>query len=174
MASPGGPFLASPTGNQLRPDGSREAAPFLTGPQLQEGKAEPTILEAVEPTSHDLGKPPRPLKPSWIIRFNTTWLPEAIGLILSASSLIAMVVLLEKYDGQRQPDWGSVSYNTIISVLATASRMLALFGATSALSQMKWIWFAKQQHALADFYTFDASTRGLPGAAGLIWFLQGR
>jgi hypothetical protein len=85
-----------------------------------------------------------------------------------------MVYVLWRYDGQRIPDWGSLSFNTLISILAVVSKMAALYGATSAISQLKWVWLTEHGKNLIDYKTFDSGSRGVTGAAMLAWSLKGR
>ncbi|KAK4148397.1 hypothetical protein C8A00DRAFT_39041 [Chaetomidium leptoderma] len=85
-----------------------------------------------------------------------------------------MVYVLWRYDGQRIPDWGSLSFNTLISILAVVSKMAALYGATSAISQLKWVWLTEHGKNLIDYKTFDSGSRGVSGAAMLAWTLKGR
>ena len=103
-----------------------------------------------------------------------TWLFEIFGLLVSAAALTGIVYILRRYDGQRIPNWGVLSFNALISILTTVSKMIALYGATSAISQMKWAWFAEDDNSLLDYKTFDAGSRGVSGAAMLIWSLRGR
>lgn len=85
-----------------------------------------------------------------------------------------MVGVLKRFDGQQLPSWGVVSFNAVIAVLSTTSKMTALFGCTSAVSQLKWTWFSRRERRLNDFYVFDSGSRGLGGAACLLWFLKFR
>jgi hypothetical protein len=119
--------------------------------------------------------PARPLyKPTLIQRICATWIFELFGLVVSAAGLAAMVYVLLRYDGQRIPDWGSLSFNTLISILAVVSKMAALYGATSAISQLKWVWLTEHGKNLIDYKTFDSGSRGVTGAAMLAWSLKGR
>ncbi|KAK5662375.1 hypothetical protein OQA88_8285 [Cercophora sp. LCS_1] len=84
-----------------------------------------------------------------------------------------MAYILLQYDGQRIPNWG-LSFNTPISILAVVSKMAALYGATSAISQLKWVWFAEHGKTLVGYKTFDGGSRGVAGAALLAWNVKGR
>ncbi|KAK0644693.1 hypothetical protein B0T16DRAFT_333263 [Cercophora newfieldiana] len=112
-------------------------------------------------------------KPTLLQRLADTWIFELAGLVVSAASLVAIVYVLRRYDGQRIPDWG-VSFNTVISILAVVSKMGALYGATNAMSQLKWSWFTDHGRKLIDYKTFDSGSRGMAGAAMLAWSLKGR
>lgn len=114
-----------------------------------------------------------PHKSTFFQRLAATWAFELFALLISAAGLVAMVYVLWRYDEQRIPDW-SLSFNTLISILAVVSKMAALYGATSAISQLKWNWFTEHGKNLIDYKTFDSGSRGVTGAAMLVWSLKGR
>ncbi|KAK3291640.1 uncharacterized protein B0H64DRAFT_435938 [Chaetomium fimeti] len=115
-----------------------------------------------------------PYKSTFLQKVCATWTFELFGLLVSAAGLGAMVYVLLRYDGQRIPDWGSLSFNTLISILAVVGKMAALYGATSAVSQLKWIWLTEHGKNLIDYKTFDSGSRGVSGAMMLAWSLKGR
>ena len=153
-------------------------------------KTHPTYWERVEPSTDSDGdySPPEhkvqyqpspdlnriPPEPTFGERIGATWLFEVIGLLVSAAALAGIVYVLRRYDGQRIPNWGALSFNALISILTTVSKMAALYGATSAISQLKWVWFAEKDKSLLDYKVFDAGSRGVTGAASLVWALKGR
>ena len=94
--------------------------------------------------------------------------------MVSTAGLTAMVYVLWRYGGQRIPDWGSLSFNTLISILTVVSKMAALYRATTAISQLKWVWLTEHGKNLIDYKTFDSGSRGVTGAAMLAWSLKGR
>ncbi len=111
---------------------------------------------------------------TFLQKLSATWTFELLALLVSVAGLAAMVYVLWRYDGQRIPDWGSLSFNTLISILTVVSKMAALYGATSAISQLKWAWFTEYGKKLVDYKTFDSGSRGVAGAAVLAWTLKGR
>lgn len=113
-------------------------------------------------------------KQTFLQRLAGSWLFEWLGLLVSAASLAATVLVLRRYDGQRIPDWGPLSFNTLISILTLVSKMAALYGATSAISQLKWVWFAEHGKSLLDYKIFDSGSRGVAGATMLAWTVKGR
>jgi hypothetical protein len=46
------------------------------------------------------------------------------------------------------------------------------FCAVSGISQLKWSWFSKTKRPLRDIMTYDDASRGVWGAANLIWKLK--
>jgi hypothetical protein len=115
-----------------------------------------------------------PHKSTFLQKLCATWTFELFGLLVSAAGLAAMAYVLQRYDRQRIPDWGSLSFNTLISILAVVAKMAALYGATSAISQLKWVWLAGRGKSLIDYKTFDSGSRGVSGAMMLAWSLKGR
>lgn len=118
------------------------------------------------------------------IRTDDWWIWETIGVIGSALAIIGIVVLLNRFDGQPQPDWAyanettgkgfHISLNSVLSWLSTVARICALMPITKGLGQLKWVWFAEKDRVLSDFDAFDSATRGLTGSAMLMWRLKGR
>lgn len=99
---------------------------------------------------------------------------EILAAILSAATLIALVVVLAKFDGMPQPTWEHVSLNTVISWLSTVSKTCIIFAVSEALGQLKWVWFAQRTQPMVNLRTFDAASRGIYGSAELIWRLRFR
>jgi hypothetical protein len=99
---------------------------------------------------------------------------EILAAILSAATLIALVVVLAKFDGTPQPTWKHVSLNTVISWLSTISKACIIFAVSEALGQLKWVWFAQKTQPLLNLRTFDSASRGFYGSAELIWTLRCR
>jgi hypothetical protein len=87
------------------------------------------------------------------------WLLEVSALLFSAGLLVAIATILGHYDKQPQPDWPSISLNTVVSWLGTISRLLG---------QLKWTSFAVKRRNLADIQLLDAASRGFAGSARLL------
>ncbi|KAK3903176.1 hypothetical protein C8A05DRAFT_43556 [Staphylotrichum tortipilum] len=100
---------------------------------------------------------------TFLQKLSATWAFELLALLVSATGLAAMSYVLRRYDGQRIPDWGSLSFNTLISILAVVSKMAALgFG------------FTEHGKNVIDYKTFDSGSRGVAGAAQLAGSFKGR
>ncbi|OJJ98496.1 hypothetical protein ASPACDRAFT_1857753 [Aspergillus aculeatus ATCC 16872] len=103
------------------------------------------------------------------------WILEAVALIVSAGSIVAIAAILNHYDGQQQPDWPRVSLNSVISWLSTIASAGLMFALTNSLGQLKWVWFARQKKRLSDLKPFDSASRGgVMGSLELLWLLRGR
>jgi len=100
--------------------------------------------------------------------FHDTWLPEVLGIIISASCLIALAAVLFAFDGQSSPQlrWG-LTLNAVISILATASRTALLAVVAATIGQLKWCWFTASKR-LQDMQSFDNASRGALGSVTML------
>lgn len=98
------------------------------------------------------------------------WGWEIFSLVLALLLLVAMVVILRVYEGQRVPDWGeSFNLNTILALLSTFFRGLLVIVIAEIVSQAKWEWFgAGRTRPLQHLQDFDAAARGVWGALCLV------
>lgn len=101
------------------------------------------------------------------------WTWELFGVLGSAALIIGIAIILNRFDGKRQPSWKHVSLNSLISWLSTAARFFLLMPITRGLGQLKWVWFAEKERPLSDLEDFDFASRGVPGSAKLLWKLKG-
>lgn len=97
------------------------------------------------------------------------WMGELLGILLSITTLFAIIYALRKYDGRNLPTLPhNVSLNFVISTLATVSKSSLLFAVASALGQFKWLWMFFKQRQLQDLQVFDDASRGPLGASRLL------
>lgn len=89
------------------------------------------------------------LQLSWFRSFQKTSILELLGLLCSAAGLIAIAIILRKYDGKQRPTW-SISLNAIVSILSAIVNIGALYSVTHAANQLKWVWFSEKERKLAD------------------------
>jgi hypothetical protein len=122
-----------------------------------------------------LGKPdeqlPRKVRELKTERNNRTWLWEIAAILLSLCALTASTIILGVYNGKALSEWHLfISINTVISILATISRIALAFAVTSCLGQAKWNWFRRRPDALIAFERCEAASRGpLGGIQLLVW-----
>ncbi|CAI7652420.1 unnamed protein product [Penicillium manginii] len=95
-------------------------------------------------------------------------------MLLATTLLIAIVVVLAKYNHQRQPAWKYVTLNSLISWLSTVSKGCILFCISEGLGQQKWVWLSQKKRPLSNLRVFDSASRGIYGSAELIWHLRAR
>ena len=98
------------------------------------------------------------------------WGWEIAALVLAVALLIAMVIILRVFEGQRVPDWGEwVNLNTIMAVLSTVLRGAVAVVIAEIISQAKWEWFGTgRARPLRELQDFDAGSRGIWGALNLV------
>jgi hypothetical protein len=67
---------------------------------------------------------------------------EILGLVTSVGVLIALAIVLAKYDRKPQPNWKYMSLNSLISWLSI------ILSSSQDLGQLKWVLFARQLQEL--------------------------
>lgn len=108
-------------------------------------------------------------------KINDWFVWEILGMATSAGVLIALAVVLAKYDRIPEPRWRYVSLNSLISWLSTIFRACIIISTNEALGQLKWIWFSqKQERLVQELRVYDSASRGAYGALQLIWTLRAR
>jgi hypothetical protein len=104
---------------------------------------------------------------------NDYWSWDIFGIFSSAAILIGIAIILNQFDGKRQPSWEHVSLNSLISWLSTAAKLFLLVPVSRSLGQLKWVWFAETERPLSDLEKFDFASRGITGSVKLLWKLKG-
>ena len=99
----------------------------------------------------------------WLMQ--DTWLLEIIALIFSILAFAAIGGLLRGYEGKPFPNLAhGLTLNTIVSVLATASKSALIFVVAASIGQLKWLWFREKNRSLSDMQSFDDASRGPMGS----------
>jgi hypothetical protein len=94
-----------------------------------------------------------------------SWICETIAMSFSIGCLVAIMIVVGAYDGQRIPQFISgLTLNTIISVLSTASRSSLIFVASATIGQLKWCWLKRSPRPINDIQAMDNASRGPLGA----------
>lgn len=110
------------------------------------------------------------------------WLVEFAFFGLALASLVALVIVLDKFDNQPQKAWpySVITLNSLVSFLAASVRAASMVPVADALSQGIWLWFRPprkgvvERKTLADVANFDSASRGPWGSARLLWRTRGR
>ena len=77
---------------------------------------------------------------SWQRVLTNTWLVEHTCLLTGCALLATIVVLASYFDNRSIADWtAALSFNTILSVLATVLKGALVLPTASALGQLKWL-----------------------------------
>ena len=121
------------------------------------------------------------------------WWLEMLCSLLALAALFAILTTVFPYDGHPLPDWPyGLSINSLISIyiviLKAAMLLVVTQGMTKTvlptsakikclllpgISQLKWTWF-RQTRPLLELEKYDNASRGILGAANLLWTLRGR
>ncbi|QDS77432.1 hypothetical protein FKW77_006658 [Venturia effusa] len=97
------------------------------------------------------------------------WFWELTSITISLSSLLAIIITLRVFDGKPLPEIPfGITLNTIASLLGTVVKTTLLLVVSSALSQLKWLWFHEKERQLHDLQVYDEASRGPWGAMVLL------
>ncbi|CAH0051211.1 unnamed protein product [Clonostachys solani] len=88
------------------------------------------------------------------------WALEIASIGISTLLLVAIIVVLARFDGNSLPEWPlAVTLNTLIALLVTVAKAAFMAPVSVAISQGQWGWFL-QERPLYDFHVFDQASRG--------------
>lgn len=101
------------------------------------------------------------------------WTIEASAILLSISSMVAILILLPMYQNEPLSSWLlPVSLNVVISVLGATSRASLAFAISACISQGKWNWYRKRNDSVMVFDRFEEASRGPWGSLRLLWWTK--
>jgi hypothetical protein len=105
------------------------------------------------------------------------WLGELVAVLSSCALVVALCIILKKYDGQQVPSFGTwfnsgITLNTLVSLFTTLAVAMALSTVQECISQLKWLWYSGASRPLGDVETYDRASRGLTGSVELLWKLR--
>jgi hypothetical protein len=106
------------------------------------------------------------------------WLLEIVSAIIGVLALLAICLILWKYDYKSLPELGSVfgssiTLNSILAILRATTKAALMLPVIECISQLKWSWFRDVSQPLSEFLKFDNASRGWWGGLLLIWRLRG-
>jgi hypothetical protein len=97
------------------------------------------------------------------------WFWELTSITITLVSFLAIIITLRVFDGKPLPEIPfGITLNTIASLLGTAVKTTLLLVVSSALSQLKWLWFHEKERQLQDLQVYDEASRGPWGAMVLL------
>ncbi|KIW57775.1 hypothetical protein PV05_02335 [Exophiala xenobiotica] len=99
---------------------------------------------------------------AWFERtFSDSWIPEIGAIVFSILCLVAIVVTLAVFNNKPRPQLVKyITFNTIISILATGTRSSLIYVTAATLGQKKWTWFRSRPRRLRDVQAIDEASRG--------------
>ena len=99
---------------------------------------------------------------------NEWWLWEFLGWFISLIAMVALVMILNKYNGRALPEWPrNISLNSVMSLFTTVFKSTLLIPVVEGISQLKWCLFHRSQ-VLQEMERYDIASRGPYGS---LWFL---
>ncbi len=103
---------------------------------------------------------------AWFERsFSDSWIPEIGAIVFSILCLVAIVVTLAVFNNKPRPQLVKyITFNTIISILATGTRSSLIYVTAATLGQKKWTWFRSRPRRLRDVQALDEASRGPLGS----------
>lgn len=106
----------------------------------------------------------QPCQRLWAKVYLDGWLFEVTCLLLSLALLIGIIFLLKDWNHESPESWHwSITFNTVLVLLAVGFRAFLILPITSSLCQVRWMYYTKR-HSLVDFQILDSATRGLIGS----------
>ncbi|KAL2832742.1 hypothetical protein BJY01DRAFT_253764 [Aspergillus pseudoustus] len=105
-----------------------------------------------------------------------TWFYEILATVFSVGCFVSIVGILAAFDGKPTPTFAySLTLNTVISILATASKASLIFMISECTGQLKWLWFYKggDRKPLNGMQLFDSASRGPLGALMVLFQHKG-
>ena len=103
------------------------------------------------------------------------WFWELLACSASVFSILAIALLLQRYDGRSQPQWPNfININTLVSLFAILVKAPLLLTVGACIGQAKWTHFRSRPHPLKDFAVYDRASRGPEGSLNLLWHFKGK
>ncbi|KAK0391655.1 hypothetical protein NLU13_1154 [Sarocladium strictum] len=98
------------------------------------------------------------------------WALELVWCLLSVVLLMGLVMVLSTYDKQRLPEIPlGITLNTIVAILATATRAVTVFLIGQGISQLKWNQYVGGHKPLTNLQVFDEASRGPWGSLQMVF-----
>lgn len=99
------------------------------------------------------------------------WLWEIIFTGVSVASLIAIIGILQAYNGQPLPNWPHfITLNAFLAIMSTIFKASMMVSVAACIGQLKWLWFRRPRR-LRDIDTVDQASRGSWGSILLLFRL---
>ncbi|KAJ0420573.1 hypothetical protein BJY00DRAFT_312991 [Aspergillus carlsbadensis] len=152
--------------------------PFTYEHRLQDTPNDSMLRQSTPQPSDPLKGTPASNLPK-TLRILDTWFYEILATIFSVGCFVAILGVLLAFDGKPTPKFAySLTLNTVISILATASKASLVFMIGECTGQLKWLWFynkgAERKRRLDGMQLFDSASRGPLGAFWVLFEHKGR
>ena len=82
-----------------------------------------------------------PQIPAWSKFWTDTWMLEVLALTCNLGAFASIIIVLVIYNGKSSPQLpAGVTFNAIISTLATLTKSTLILAIAATLGQHRWIW----------------------------------
>ncbi len=109
------------------------------------------------------------------------WLFEILASIISVASMIALILVLSRYEDTPLRVWRfNITLNGVVALLSTVCRTSLMIPVGAAVSQAVWLHYlpsrdnSLKHKELKHVETFNEASRGSFGSLKLLWSLRGR
>ena len=155
-------------------DQPEPSQPFLGGQQhssqsrSDDSKTPTYLTDPIGSTNRNGGQ-----RQGGALRFGRLWKFEIFSMVTSVAALLAIIVVLFKFDGKSMNTWkAALRPNTVVSALSTLSKASMMMVVGQGLGQLKWTYFQRQPRRLMDFDIFDSASKGPLGSAELLYHIN--
>ena len=129
---------------------------------------------SLEPSSHSAEKKEFVEEPeetrSSNSRHKGSWWPEIISWIISFLCMVAVVVVLLRYNKGPLPEWWfGMTLNTFLTIMSITATTVLAVPLANGISQLKWIHFYERKAPIVDMQIYDDASRGFWGS---LYFLK--
>lgn len=106
--------------------------------------------------------------------WNSTWSPMVGAWLASIVIVLALAILLGRYDGKPYTSWTfSITLNAVVSLLATLMFIFIMSSVSLCLGQLRWSHFRSPQ-PIRDLDAFDGASRSALGGLKLMLEARGK
>lgn len=121
-----------------------------------------------------LSNPP-PNSSTWETFFHGWWTVELLAFVVSFASLMAIIVILRRYNGHPQPDWPhNITLNSVLSWFSTLFKASLLVPVAACFGQASWAHYHSGPRPLTDLAIYDSASRGPIGSLQLLWYFKAK
>lgn len=116
-----------------------------------------------------------PKSSTWETFFYGGWTVELLAFVVSFASLMAIIVILRRYNGHSQPDLPhNITLNSVLSWFSTLFKASLLVPVAACFGQASWAHYHSGSRPLTDLAIYDSASRGLIGSVQLLWYFKAK
>ncbi|MCJ1423526.1 hypothetical protein MMC29_001410 [Sticta canariensis] len=121
-----------------------------------------------------LSNPP-PKSSTWEAFFYGGWTVELLAFVVSFASIVAIIILLRRYNGHAQPDWPhNITLNSVLSWFSTLFKASLLVPVAACFGQASWAHYHSGSRPLTDLAIYDSASRGPIGSVQPLWYFKAK